>query len=123
MVGLLSPKEQENVIGHAQVREVFRVSKVGTIAGCMVTDGMVRRSAKVRVIRDGIVLHDGKLSGLKRMKDDAKEVKEGFECGISIEKFDDIRKGDQIECYEIQQVAATLASMEAAREPAPKDRG
>ena len=115
MVGLLSPKEQENVLGHAQVREVFRVSKVGTIAGCMVVDGMIRRSAKVRLIRDGIVLHDGKLSGLKRMKDDAKEVKEGFECGISIEKFDDIRKGDQIECYEVQQIAATLESMEAGR--------
>ena len=123
MVGMLSPKEQENVLGHAQVREVFRVSKVGTIAGCMVTDGMIRRNAKIRLIRDGIVLHDGKLSGLKRMKDDAKEVREGFECGISIDKFDDIRKGDQIECYEIQQIAATLASMEAAREPAPKERG
>lgn len=115
MVGLLAPKEQENILGHAQVREVFRVSKVGTIAGCMVTDGIIRRSARVRLLRDGIVLHDGKLSGLKRMKDDAKEVKEGFECGMSLEKFDDIRNGDTIECYEIQQIAATLESMEAGR--------
>ena len=99
MEGLLDPIYEEQVIGNAEVRQTFKVSNVGTIAGCMVTDGKVERNAGIRVIRENVVIHDGKLISLKRFKDDAKEVAKGYECGIQIEDYNDIKEGDVIECY------------------------
>ena len=104
MKGMLAPKFKEINIGNAEVRQVFKVSNVGTIAGCYVTDGKVARNAGVRIIRDGVVIHDGKLISLKRFKDDAKEVSKGFECGMQIEDFDDIKEGDTIEAYIQEQI-------------------
>jgi translation initiation factor IF-2 len=107
--GMLNPLQREDVLGHADVREVFRVSKVGAVAGCYVTDGEVRRSALIRVTRDGIVIeHDRKLDTLKRFKDDAREVKTGMECGMKIDGYDDIHPGDVLECYIQTEVKATL---------------
>ena len=119
MVGLLAPKEEEKTLGRAQIREVFNISKVGKIAGCMVLAGLLKRGAKARVLRDGVVVHEGEIAALKRQKDDAKEVKEGFECGASLVKFDDFHQGDILECYEITQVAATLEMLNASA-AAPK---
>jgi translation initiation factor IF-2 len=107
--GMLAPEQRETVHGAAEVRDTFRISKVGTIAGCYVTEGVIQRKGRARVIRDGIVVYDGELSSLKRFKDDAKEVREGFECGIGIANFNDIKVGDVIECYTVEQVARTLA--------------
>jgi translation initiation factor IF-2 len=90
------------------VRQVFRISKVGTVAGCYVTEGLVRRNAKVRLLRDNVVIHDGELDSLKRFKDDVREVKAGFECGLSLRNYNDVNVGDQLEVYEIQEVARTL---------------
>jgi translation initiation factor IF-2 len=104
MKGMLAPVYQEITIGNAEVRQVFKVSNVGTIAGCYVTDGKVARNAGVRVIREGVVIHEGKLVSLKRFKDDAKEVSAGFECGVQIENFNDIILGDTIEAYIKQEV-------------------
>ena len=104
MKGMLAPKFKEINIGNAEVRQVFKVSNVGTIAGCYVTDGKVARNAGVRVIRNGVVIHEGKLISLKRFKDDAKEVSKGFECGMQIEDFDDIKEGDTIEAYIQEQI-------------------
>ncbi len=106
--GLLSPEKKETVIGQAEIRQVFRISKVGAVAGCMVLDGVIKRSARVRVLRDNVVIHDGELDSLKRFKDDVKEVKGGFECGLSLKNFSEIQEGDQIECYEVVEVARTL---------------
>jgi len=107
--GLLAPEKKESVLGLVEVRQIFKISKVGTVAGCYVSEGLVRRSgAKVRVLRDNVVIHDGELDSLKRFKDDAREVKAGFECGLSIKNFDDLRIGDQIEVYEVVEVARTL---------------
>ncbi|MBI1363498.1 MAG: translation initiation factor IF-2 [Proteobacteria bacterium] len=103
MAGMLEPEYTEKVIGQAEIREVFKVSKVGTIAGCMVTSGVIQRNAKVRLIRDGIVIHEGELASLKRFKDDAKEVQSGFECGLSFAKTDDLRAGDQVECFIMEE--------------------
>lgn len=108
MEGLLAPKEEETVVGTVEVREVFKISKVGTIAGCYVTDGSIKRNNKVRVIREGIVVHEGEISQLKRFKDDVNEVKTNFECGLSIKGFNDIEIGDTIESYEIKEVKRTL---------------
>jgi translation initiation factor IF-2 len=108
MEGMLEPVEEEVIVGNAEVREVFKISKVGTIAGCMVTDGSVKRSNPIRLIRDGIVTYAGKLNSLKRMKDDASEVRTGFDCGIRIDGFDDILVGDVIESYEMREVKRTL---------------
>lgn len=108
MEGMLEPQEEEVIVGNAEVREVFKISKVGTIAGCMVTDGSVKRSNPIRLIRDGIVTYAGKLNSLKRMKDDASEVRTGFDCGIRIDGFDDILVGDVIESYEMREVKRTL---------------
>jgi translation initiation factor IF-2 len=108
MEGMLAPQEEEVIVGNAEVREVFKISKVGTIAGCMVTDGSIKRSNPIRLIRDGIVTYAGKLSSLKRMKDDASEVRTGFDCGIRIDGFDDILVGDVIESYEMREVKRTL---------------
>lgn len=106
--GMLAPEKRENVIGLVEVRQVFRISKVGTVAGCMVLSGVVRRGAMVRVLRDNVVIHTGELDSLKRFKDDVREVKEGFECGLSLKNFNDIKEGDQLEVFEIQEVARTL---------------
>ncbi|MDA8095367.1 MAG: translation initiation factor IF-2 [Betaproteobacteria bacterium] len=108
MSGMLAPEQKENVVGLVEVREVFRISKVGTVAGCYVLDGIVRRGASVRVLRDNVVIHSGELESLKRFKDDVKEVKAGFECGLSVKNFNDINVGDQLEVYEMVEVARTL---------------
>jgi translation initiation factor IF-2 len=105
MKGMLEPVYQEKVIGQAEVRQTFKVSKVGTIAGCYVTDGKIQRDAGVRVIRDGIVIFEGKVDALKRFKDDAKEVAQGYECGITIEKYNDIKEGDILEAFIMEEVA------------------
>ena len=106
--GLLSPEKKENALGLAEIRQVFRITKVGAVAGCYVLDGLLKRSARVRVLRDNVVVHDGELDSLKRFKDDVKEVKAGFECGLSLKNFNDIQEGDQLECYEVVEVARTL---------------
>jgi translation initiation factor IF-2 len=107
--GLLAPERKENVLGLVEVRQIFKISKVGTVAGCYVSEGLVRRSgAKVRVLRDNVVVHDGELDSLKRFKDDVREVKAGFECGLSLKNFDDLKVGDQLEVYEVVEVARTL---------------
>ena len=108
MGGMLAPEQREEVIGSAEIRQVFVASKIGTIAGCMVTDGVVRRTAKLRLLRENVVIYTGELEGLKRFKDDAKEVKEGFECGLSIKNYNDIKEGDVLEFFEIKEVARTL---------------
>jgi translation initiation factor IF-2 len=108
MSGMLSPEKKENILGRVEIRQVFRISKVGAVAGCMVLSGLVRRNASVRVLRDNVVVHTGELDSLKRFKDDVREVKEGFECGLSLKNFNDINEGDQLEVFEIQEVARTL---------------
>jgi len=108
MGGMLAPEQREEVIGSAEIRQVFVASKIGTIAGCMVTDGVVRRTAKLRLLRENVVIYTGELEGLKRFKDDVKEVKEGFECGLSIKGYNDIKEGDVLEFFEIKEVARTL---------------
>ena len=109
MEGMLSAKIEEKIMGNAEIRETFKISKVGTIAGCIVTDGKITRNAKVRVIRDGIVAYTGDLGTLKRFKDDVKEVTKGYECGLNVEKFNDIKVGDIIEAFEEIEVKQTLA--------------
>ncbi|NCW33092.1 MAG: translation initiation factor IF-2, partial [Betaproteobacteria bacterium] len=108
MAGMLSPDRKEEIIGLVEIRQVFRVSKVGNVAGCMVLEGLVRRSARVRLLRDSVVLFTGELDSLKRFKDDVREVKEGFECGLSVKNYDDIKEGDQLEVFEIKEVARSL---------------
>ena len=104
MKGMLAPKYQEVIIGHAEVRQTYKVSAIGTIAGCMVKDGKVSRDAKVRVLRDNIVIHEGEVGSLQRFKDAAKEVTAGFECGMSIAKFNDIKEGDIFECFVMEEI-------------------
>lgn len=106
--GMLRPEEREVVLGEAEVRETFKVSRIGVIAGCWVRSGVINRQGRVRVIRDGIEIYDGTISSLKRFKDDAREVREGFECGIGVENFNDIKVGDILECYSTEQIARTL---------------
>ena len=108
MEGMLSPDLVEKVTGQVEIRETFKISKVGTIAGCMVTDGLVERKSKIRVIRDGVVIHDGLLENLKRFKDDAREVKKGFECGLQIKNFNNIEVGDYLEVYKEEEVKRKL---------------
>ena len=108
MEGMLAPKEEEKVTGTVEIREVFKITKVGTIAGCYVTEGKVFRNSNVRIIRDGVVVHTGELASLKRFKDDVKEVAYGYECGLNIKNFNDIKVGDQVEAYEIVEVKRTL---------------
>ncbi len=108
MVGMLEPTFEEDVIGTAEVRDTFKVPKVGTIAGCSVADGLIRRNAGVRVLREGVVIYTGKISSLKRFKDDAKEVSSGYECGIGVENFNDIKVGDLLEAFEMREVEAAL---------------
>jgi translation initiation factor IF-2 len=106
--GMLAPERRETVEGTAEVRETFKITKLGTIAGCYVSEGRMDRKGHARIIRDGIVIYDSELSSLKRFKDDVKEVREGFECGIGVKNFNDVKVGDLIECYTVQEVARTL---------------
>jgi len=106
--GMLAPTVRERFLGYAEIREVFSISRVGKVAGCMVTDGLVKRGAKVRLLRDNVVIHEGALSTLKRFKDDVREVKQGMDCGMSFENYDDIKQGDMIECFELESVARQL---------------
>jgi translation initiation factor IF-2 len=108
--GMLRPESREVIIGEAQVREVFKISKIGTIAGCIVRSGVINRQSRVRVVRDGVEVYEGNISSLKRFKDDVREVREGFECGIGIENFNDVKVNDVIECFRTEQVARTLAA-------------
>jgi translation initiation factor IF-2 len=117
LVGMLKPVTTEETLGEAEVRALFRVSRLGTIAGSYVTTGVVRRNAKVRVVRDGTVIYDTQISQLKRFKDDVREVEEGFECGILLEGFNDVKEGDVLEVYEVKQVERTDLS-EAPATPA-----
>jgi translation initiation factor IF-2 len=107
--GMLAPERKESVLGTVEVRNVFKISKVGTVAGCMVTDGLVRRASSVRLIRGGVVIHTGELDSLKRFKEDVREVKAGFECGLSLKNFNDVQVGDQLEVFEVVEVARTVA--------------
>jgi len=107
--GMLAPERKEAVLGTVEVRNVFKISKVGTVAGCMVTDGLVRRGSQVRLIRDGVVIHTGELDSLKRFKEDVREVKSGFECGLSLKSFNDVQVGDHLEVFEVVEVARTIA--------------
>ncbi len=104
MKGMLDPEYEEVVTGHAEVRQTFKVSAIGTIAGCYVTDGTIKRNSQVRLLRDNVVIYEGKLSSLKRFKDDAKEVAQGYECGLSLENFNDIKELDVVECFEMQEI-------------------
>jgi translation initiation factor IF-2 len=104
--GRMAPKVRENFLGYAQIRKVFEITKSGKVAGCMVTEGLVRRGAGVRLLRDNIVIHEGDLSQLKRFKDDVREVARGYECGLSFAGFQDLREGDMVECYERELVPA-----------------
>jgi translation initiation factor IF-2 len=106
--GMLAPSKTEEYLGQAEIRQVFKVSGMGKIAGAFVTDGLIKRSAKIRLLRDNVVVHEGILKTLKRFKDDAKEVKSGFECGFSLENFEDIKEGDSIECFEIVEQKRSL---------------
>ena len=108
MSGMLTPEKKEETLGLVEIRQVFRIPKVGAVAGCMVLSGLVRRSAQVRLLRNNVVIHTGELDSLKRFKDDAREVKEGFECGLSLKNYQDIEEGDQLEVFEIKEVARTL---------------
>jgi len=109
MSGMLSPELRETFLGNAQILEIFNISKVGKIAGCRVTEGVVRRGASVRLIRDDVVVHEGKLSTLKRFKDEVREVQSGQECGMAFENYQDMRAGDVIECFEVEVVKRSLA--------------
>ena len=106
--GMLSPEARENFIGYAEIRQVFSITKVGKVAGCRVTEGVVRRGAGVRLLRDNTVIYEGHLKSLKRFKDEVKEVKDGFECGIALENWSDIQEGDVLECYEVQEIQRQL---------------
>jgi translation initiation factor IF-2 len=106
--GMLAPALRERFLGNAAIREVFNITRVGKVAGCMVTDGVVRRGARVRLLRDNVVIHDGALKTLKRFKDEVREVREGYECGMAFENYENIQQGDVIECFEVEEVARTL---------------
>ena len=104
MKGMLAREYHEVVTGQAEIRQVIKASKIGNIAGCYVTDGSIKRNSGIRLIRDGIVIYEGELASLKRFKDDVKEVKAGFECGIVFEKYNDIKEGDQIEAFVMEEI-------------------
>jgi translation initiation factor IF-2 len=108
MVGLLTPEQREVMLGTAEVRQLFKVPRVGTVAGCMVTSGVLDRKGRIRIIRDAVQIYEGELGSLKRFKDDAKEVREGFECGLNVHNFNDVKIGDVLECYRVEEVARTL---------------
>jgi translation initiation factor IF-2 len=106
--GMLAPTLREKFLGNAQILQIFNISKVGKIAGCKVTEGIVKRGAKVRLLRDNVVIHEGTLKTLKRMKDEVREVREGFECGMAFENYDNIEVDDVIECFEVEEIARQL---------------
>ncbi len=106
--GMLAPEQKENAIGLVEIRKTYKISRVGTVAGCMVLEGVVKRGARVRLLRDNVVIYDGELDSLKRFKDDAREVKAGFECGLSLKNYNELKEGDQLEAYEVVEVARTL---------------
>jgi translation initiation factor IF-2 len=108
MSGMLAPERKESVLGLVEIRQVFRISKVGAVAGCYVTEGTVKRGAQVRLLRDSVVIHTGELDSLKRFKDDVREVKAGFECGLSLRNYNDIAVGDQLEVFEVVEVERSL---------------
>jgi len=108
LTGMLSPERKESILGLVEIRQVFRISKIGAVAGCYVLDGLVRRSSRIRLLRDNVVIHEGELDSLKRFKDDVREVKAGFECGLSLKNFNDIKEGDQLEVFEVVEVARSL---------------
>ena len=110
MEGMLAPKIEEKIVANVEIREVFKITKVGTVAGCYVLDGKINRANKIRVIREGIVKYDGALGSLKRFKEDVRDVAAGYECGLNIDKFNDIRVGDIIEAYEEVEVKQKLTS-------------
>jgi translation initiation factor IF-2 len=112
--GLLKPEEREIVLGEAEVLEIFKVSRVGTVAGCIVRTGTIQRTAKARVVRDGQVVYTGQLASLKRFKDDVREVRDGLECGMNVENFNDLKVGDRIESFRVEEVKRTLAGSAAA---------
>jgi translation initiation factor IF-2 len=119
MEGLLEPVMQETYVGRAEVRNTFRVKGAGTVAGCYVVDGVLKRDAQVRVVRDGTIVYTSKLSSLKRFKDDASEVRTGFECGAGIANFNDVKVGDILECFQVTKLSAAEA---AAQSNAPASR-
>ena len=106
--GILAPEKKESAIGLVEIREVYRISKVGAVAGCYVQDGVIKRNSKIRVLRGDVIIHTGELDSLKRFKDDVKEVKSNFECGLSLKNYNDIEVGDLLEVYEVVEVARTL---------------
>jgi translation initiation factor IF-2 len=108
MSGMLAPEKREETIGLVQIREIFSVSRIGNIAGCMVTEGVIRRSSRIRLLRDSVVIWTGELDSLKRFKDDVREVRDGFECGLTLKNHNDIKVGDQLEVFEVKEVARTL---------------
>jgi translation initiation factor IF-2 len=108
--GMLQPEEREVLLGEAEVRQLFRVPRIGTVAGCYVAEGVIDRRGRVRVVRDGLQVYQGELASLKRFKDDVREVREGFECGLSVSGFNDLKIGDRIECFRVESVARTLAA-------------
>jgi translation initiation factor IF-2 len=108
LTGLLPSEMSEEFLGYAEIRDVFNITKVGKVAGCYVTEGIIRRGTKVRLLRDNVVIFTGNLKTLKRFKDEVKEVKHGFECGLSLENFSDIQPKDMIECFELKEVARKL---------------
>jgi len=108
LTGMLSPTLREKYLGQAEIRQIYNITKVGKVAGCMITEGIVKRGAKVRLLRDDVVIHEGTLKTLRRFKDEVKEVKEGFECGMAFENYHDIKENDKIECFEIEEIARTL---------------
>ena len=108
MSGMLAPEEKEQITGTVEIRQVISISKVGNIAGCMVTDGVIKRDSHIRLIRNNVVIHTGELESLKRFKDDVKEVKQGFECGLMLKNYNEIMEGDQVEAFDIIEVARSL---------------
>ena len=106
--GMLAPEHRESTLGAVEIRQVFKISKIGTVAGCYVTEGLVRRGSLVRLLRDNVVILSGELDSLKRFKDDVREVKAGFECGLSLKNYNEIQVGDVLEVYEVQEVARSL---------------
>ena len=108
LVGLMKPEIRESFLGNAEIREVFSVSKIGKVAGCYVSEGIVKRGSRARLLRDEVVVHEGNLSTLKRFKDDVREVSQNYECGMSFENYNDIKVGDVIECFDVEEVAPTI---------------
>ena len=106
--GMLAPELREEIVGIAEVRDVFRSPKFGAVAGCMVTEGTIYRSKKIRVLRDDVVIYEGELESLRRFKDDVQEVRNGFECGIGVRNYNDVREGDKIEVFDVKEIARTL---------------